>query len=446
MNDLSIQPAAALTRRIADFAGTFTLASAPERVIEHAKLATLDCLGVSILALSQEIGDATLAFARENAASGSCTIWGTGVTVSERDAAFCNGILSHGLDYDDRNHSSTFTLAAGLSTAEKRSLSGERLLEAFIAGREVRNSLDKLFSDRNSGVGPGARGWHSNGILGPIAAVCSAGNALRLDSAQMLAAIGLAAGSCGALTRDGGTMAKPFRTGHAAATGVTCALLAAKGFTADETVLEGRHGLLDALSPVPDAALQALGRDLGVRFQLEGAIKSKPLASCTATHSATEAMLRLRGRHSIDPGAVAAIECDLKPYPLVRQIPRRGFEGRFSMPFCLATALVQGRLSVDDFTDTNVASAEIQAILPLVKHTANTGTLKVILRNGTQLSESLAPPSDFTTREEIVAKFHRCTDAHLSASNAERAVDLVLRLEALPTVRELTKVLRTTSG
>ena len=171
---------------------------------------------------------------------------------SRQDAAFCNGVLSHGLDFDDRNHSSTFTLAASMAITEQYDLPGMRALEAFIVGREVRNSLDKLFSDRNSGVGPGARGWHSNGILGPIAAACSAGNALRLGREQMLAAIGLAAGSCGALTRDGGTMAKPFRTGQAAATGLTCVLLAKSDFSADETISRGSIRLTRCALTAPE--------------------------------------------------------------------------------------------------------------------------------------------------------------------------------------------------
>ena len=73
---------------------------------------------------------------------------------------------------------------------------------------------------------------------------------MRLERKQTLAAIGLAAGACGALTRDGGTMAKPFRCGHAAATGVTSALLAQAGFSSDETVLEGRYGLFEAVGPL----------------------------------------------------------------------------------------------------------------------------------------------------------------------------------------------------
>jgi 2-methylcitrate dehydratase PrpD len=443
MNEMPVKLTVGLTRKLASFASSFTLASAPAVVIANAKLAILDCLGVSVFAVKQEIGAATLAFARDQGCMGPCTVWGTGLTASPRDAALCNGILSHGLDFDDRNHSSTFTLAAGLAVAEQHDLSGARALEAFIVGREVRNTLDKLFSDRNSGVGPGARGWHSNGILGPLAAACSAGNALRLDERQMLHAIGLAAGACGALTRDGGTMAKPFRTGHAAATGLTCVLLARSGFSADETVLEGRYGLLEALSPIPDAAIQSLGKDLGTCFHLEGGIKVKPLASCTATHSATEAMLRLRQKHALDPQEVEQIECDLKPYPLLRQHPERGFEGRFSMPFCLAVTLVRGALAPDDFTDELVNDRTVQGLIHRTRHTPGACELVVTLCDGTRLVEDLAPASNLLTPDEINKKFHQCTDDILSPVSPDAVIGMVERLDTLALVRELTQALRT---
>src|SRR5262249_43031435 len=116
--------------------------------------------------------------------------------------------------------------------------------EGFIVGREVRSAVDGLFSKRSSGIGPGARGWHSNGILGPIAAACSVSKILELNMEQTKVAIGLAAGSCGALTRDGGTMAKPFRVGADAASGITCALLAKEGLNSDDSGLEGRYGFI----------------------------------------------------------------------------------------------------------------------------------------------------------------------------------------------------------
>src|SRR5574341_2118597 len=238
MRDEQNGPAGNLSRRLVEFVVTFELPSAPREVLENAKLAILDCFGVAVLALTQEIGHALLRYAQGNCGPGSCTVWGSGVTANPRDAAFLNGTLAHGLDYDDRGHASTYTLASAIAAAEFSNASGAKTVEAFIVGREVRMCLDALFAQRLKGIGPGARGWHANGILGPIAAACAVSKILELNAQQTLNAFGLAAGSCGALGRDGGTMAKPFRVGHAAGTGLTCALLAREGFTSDEIAVE----------------------------------------------------------------------------------------------------------------------------------------------------------------------------------------------------------------
>ncbi len=432
-----------LTRKLADFTVSFTLESAPKKVLENAKTAILDCLGVSILATSQEVGAALLRFARENASQGPCTLWGASITAGARDAALINGTLAHGLDYDDRNHSSTYSLATSIAVAEPSDLSGAKTLEAFIVGREVRNSLDALFGRRSSGIGPGARGWHSNGILGSIASACAASKALGLSAPQTLAAIGLAAGSCGALTRDGGTMAKPFRTGHAAATGLTCALLAKSGFSSDDTVLEGRYGLLEALGPIPEDILQSLGKDLGSKFNLETELRIKPHSSCSATHNGLEAMLRLVQKHPVKPESVQSIECDLKPYPLVRRTPQRGFEGRFSMAFCLAMALIRGRVNPDDFVNQNVDHPVVQELMRRTSHTPDAQELVVTLKDGARLVEGLQHPSDLHGSDQVTSKFAACVDGILNKRDAEAAREYISRLEQLVSVRQLTRVLGT---
>ena len=442
MTDAIASEVVGLTQRIAEFAATFRLPSAPPRAVQNAKSAILDCLGVSVLATSQEIGTTVLRFAREDAAPGSCTIWGADVTANARDAALINGTLAHGLDFDDRAHSTTYTLAAPMGPAEQRDASGAALLEAFIVGREVRNCLDPLFSHRDSGIGPGAKGWHSNGVLGAIASTCAAGKILGLDGRTMLAAIGLAAGSCGALTRDGGTMAKPYRCGHAASTGLTAALLAKSGMSSDDTVIEGRYGLLDALGPIPDSVMDALAHDLGVKYHLEADIRGKTYASCTASQGGLEAMLRLSARHKIDPESVAAIECDCKPYPLVRERPRRGYEGRFSMPYCLTMALLHQRLDPSDFNDAMLNTPAVQRLMACTTHTAGSPVLVVILKDGTRLTESVERPVSITEWPQFAAKFRACVRGTLDDSQADEIVTMVSTLEQVPSIRQLTLALK----
>ena len=432
-----------LTEKLAAFTVSFKLESAPKRALDNAKTAILDCLGVSVLATSQEIGAALLRFARAHASQGTCTLWGTAVTTSARDAALLNGTLAHGLDYDDRNHSSTYSLSTSVAVAEPADLSGARTLEGFIVGREVRNSLDALFGRRSSGIGPGARGWHSNGILGSIASACAASKLLRLSVPQAQTAIGLAAGSCGALTRDGGTMAKPFRAGHAAGTGLTCALLAQSGFTSDDAVLEGRYGLLEALGPTPEDVLQALATDLGSKFNLETEPRIKPHSSCSATHNGLEAMLRLVEKHPVRAESVQSIECDLKPYPLVRRTPQRGFEGRFSMAFCLALALIYRRVKPDDFVNENVDDPAVQELMRRARHTPEAPELVVTLKDGSRLVEDLQHPSNLHGWDQVASKFHACVDGILQKRAADAARECVACLENLTSVRELTRQLRT---
>ena len=122
-----------LSRKLAEFAQSFELAQAPAAVVNNAKLAILDCLGVSVLATSQEIGNCLSQFAKANVSPGNCSVWGMNIKASVRDAAFLNGTLAHGLDYDDRNHSTTYTLAASFATRPKVSTQpGRQALEAFI--------------------------------------------------------------------------------------------------------------------------------------------------------------------------------------------------------------------------------------------------------------------------------------------------------------------------
>ena len=442
MEQQSNQMLAGLSRKLAEFTVNLSLDKVPQRALDNAKIAILDCFGVAVLAATQEVGEKLVRFAGKNAAPGSCVIWGTSLMSSARDAALLNGTLAHGLDYDDRNHASTYSLAASIAAAESSNDTGAKLLEAFVVGREVRAALDTLFSKRSSGIGPGAKGWHSNGILGPIASACAAGKILGLDVDQALAAIGLAAGSCGALTRDGGTMAKPFRVGQAAATGITCALLARDGFTSDETPLEGRYGLLEALGPIPDDVLISLGTNLGSDFELQRDIRIKPFASCTASHAAVEAMLRLLAKHAISPADVEIIETDLKSYPLVRQKPKRGYEGRFSMPFCLAHTLVYRRLKPDDFTDERLQEPGIPELMNCTRHLPDSSLLTVVLKSGARLTEAITTPRDLKGWGETVAKFKDSTGELLSEDQQRTIIHSIQDLDDLLSIRSLTVSLR----
>jgi 2-methylcitrate dehydratase PrpD len=140
MEQQSNQMLAGLSRKLAEFTVNLSLDKIPQRALDNAKIAILDCFGVAVLAASQEVGEKLVRFAGKNAAPGSCVIWGTSLVSSARDAALLNGTLAHGLDYDDRNHASTYSLAASIAAAESSNVTGSKSLEAFIAQHSIRCS------------------------------------------------------------------------------------------------------------------------------------------------------------------------------------------------------------------------------------------------------------------------------------------------------------------
>ncbi len=442
MDDIRTNTTSGLSHRIADFTVSLNLDQLPQEVPENAKLAILDCLGVSILAVGEEVGRALMRFARESLGSGSCTVWGSEISLNPRDAALVNGTLAHGLDFDDRGHASTYTLASALAAAQACNASGVRTLEAFIVGREVIQALFALFARRSSGIGPGARGWHANGILGPIGAACAASKILALNVPQTLNAIGLATGSCGALTRDGGTMAKPFRSGHAAATGLTCAYLAKDGFTSDGTAIEGQYGLLEALGPLQEDILDALGKGLGSKYNLASGVQLKRFGSCTATHGGVEAMLRILEKKPLKSSEIDSIECDLHPYPLLRIQPERGFEGRFSMAYCLSMTLIDGRLEPENFTDERAQEPQVKKLSQCVHHVPGSESLLVKLKDGTKIVEPVQTPEDLRGREEVLKKFNKGVNKILPEDQRLEVPHLVDHLEEIPSIEPLTEALR----
>lgn len=433
----------ALSQSMAAFSTDFKLGEVPQKVLSNAKLAILDCFGVSILAVTQEAGQSLLRMAKQEQWSGPCSIWGSELSASSRDAAFANGTLAHALDYDDGGHASTYLLAAAMAMAERRDAPGKSLLEAYVVGREVRMALEPVFADRFEGVGPGARGWHANGIFGPIAAACAAGKVLGLDAAHTLHAIGLAAGSCGALGRDGGTLAKPFRAGLAASTGVTSALLAAEGFTGDEQALEGPYGLLSAIGPVNEKILANLGKELGREYDLsKQGVKVKNIAAGARTHAPVEAMLRLIEKAPIAWENVESIECDVHPYPLLRLSPKRGHEGRFSMAYCLAVALLLGRLDATDFSDDLVRDPRVQKLIGAVRHKPGSKTLTLNLKSGEAKTEGIAAASDMREWDVVAKKFIRCVRDSLTEKQQASILDQVGHLEEVTSVRSMSQALR----
>jgi 2-methylcitrate dehydratase PrpD len=224
---------------------------------------------------------------------------------------------------------------------------------------------------------------------------------------------------------------------------VTCALLAAEGFTGDEQSLEGPYGLLSAIGPVNEKILANLGKDLGREYDLsKHGIKVKNIAAGARTHAPVEAMLRLIKKTPIACADVESIECDVHPYPLLRLIPKRGHEGRFSMAYCLGVVLLLGRLDPTDFSDDMVHDPRLQKLVSSVRHKPGSKVLAVNLKNGATKKETIEAASDMRDWDQVANKFIRCVRDSLTDKQQASLLDQVGHLEAVPSVRSMTESLR----
>lgn len=400
---------------LAEFAAGFRLAHAPEAVVDHAKTVILDCLGVGVLANRFEPGRAVARFMSSGTEDGACTIWGSARSTTPRDAAFANAMLVRALEYDEGLHHSAFSLPAPFALAERNAWSGRTLLEAFIVGCEVGHVAAEVF-------GPPSM----NGRAGSIASACAAANAMGLDAEAAGHAIGLTAGVAVAPGGNVGTMARTSGAGHAAATGLTAALLAHSGFTADGFAPER-----------PDAA-DGLGRD----FRLAAPIRCKRYACPSALHPGIEAMLRLRHRTGLKPGDVRAIRGDLHLVQVASDPPLPVTQARFSMAFCLSLALAKGWIAPADFRENAAVDPPIADLMSRVSDDPGSTAITVETVSGEVLSEPIAAARDLTSWPDVVAKFAECTRGVLRMSSVERVCEGVHALEHLTDVRALGADLR----
>jgi 2-methylcitrate dehydratase PrpD len=190
-----------------------------------------------------------------------------------------------------------------------------------------------------------------------------------------------------------------------------------------------------------------LGATLGREFDLEkNKIKVKTYSSAAATHAPVEAMLRLLRKRPLAPADVERIECDLKPFPLLRLSPRRGEEGRFSMAYCLAVSFAHGSLTPEDFTDETLRGPKVMELISKVHHHTDAKSLKIILKSGEELREPILPLTDLREWAEVVEKFHQCTRDKLTQSQRVKAIEAVAHLEKLTSVRSLTEPLQISSS
>ena len=433
-------------------------AAPPAAARAAAARAVLDTIGVTLAGAAEPAARIVQKVVQQDA-GGPCHVLGTAFRSSAGNAALANGTAAHALDYDDMcfvslAHPSAPLVAASLAAGEVAGASGRALLDAYVVGFELEGRLGRAMNPRHY-----QRGWHCTSTLGTIGAAASASRLLGLDAAAAGHALAIAASAASGLKENFGTMVKPLHAGMAARNGVVAALLARAGMTASGAAIDGPQGFLAAMDS-EQPSLEALAADLGARWEIvDTGITVKLYPSCAGTHPTLDALLDLRRCDGFTADEVQAIEIgvdSIVPTILLYDRPSSGLEGKFSMPFCAAAALVRGRVGIDTFdaaTLSDPAILEMQGrvtmrVDPDLDASAPSLTqarVTVRLKDGRVLTASANGARGYPERpasdEELATKFTSCATQTLTASHAAHVLDVLRDIESIADVRMLTDLL-----
>ncbi|HEY1269160.1 MAG TPA: MmgE/PrpD family protein [Candidatus Binatia bacterium] len=441
-----------VTKKIAEFVASARYEAMPPKALENAKAAALDCLGVALAGSRDECAGIAAGIARRERAVEETSVWGQGFRSSALAAAFANGVAAHALDFD---HSFTMMgqptapiLPAIFSLGESLGASGRQIIEAYVAGFETTAKL--VFALRDTAED----GWHAPGILGALGAAAASAKLLRLDPPRIEMALGITASMAGGVVCNFGTMTKPLHVGAGARNGILAAHLAEAGYTANARAIEASVGLCEMFYRMPpdEKPLAELGESYALATE---GIRIKPYPCGGLTHQAIGALLDLRAEHGITAEAVEAIEVDVTQHTFERiafRIPQNGIQGKFSMNYVLARALIDGHVSLDAFTDEAVRDGAVLRLAERVDmkldnklKKSNAGgrpcRVTVRLKNGAMHSRAAehakGGPELPMTADERRAKFTECARRVLDEGAVRRAMEAIEGLETLEDIRPL---------
>lgn len=437
----------ATTRQLAEFASGFPYESLNRDQVFKLKLYFMDWLGSAYAGAREKPVQMVLRVAKSQGGNPQSTLIPDGSKSSALMAALVNGASSHVVEMDDLHresilHPAAAIIPAVLAAAEAEGASGKDFLAALAVGYEVgiRVALAAGTSHYNF--------WHTTGTCGTFGAAAGAGRILKLSPKQMTWALGSAgtqaAGLWAFLVEN--AMSKQLHPGKAAANGLLAALLAREGFTGAESILESDKGFLKATSRDFNEVrcVEGLGREfLFERNSL------KYHASCGHTHSAIDAVLEATEGRSMGPEDVSSVHVRLyqAALDLLGDVePKSPYLAKFCLPFCIATALLFGRVGLEAFSEERLGEERLRLLMGKIRIQPDPALtslfprmwparVEILLADGnTRVGACDYPkgdPENPLTKEEAEDKFRWMTREVLPKGQGENLLKRATNLEEL---------------
>jgi 2-methylcitrate dehydratase PrpD len=458
------------TEKIAQFIVDTGYEHVPRDAVEKVKRTALDCVGAALAGVGEPVSQAITGYVTKLGGPPQVSVFGAGVKVSIPDAALANGSIAHALDYDDCGmkigHPSVMVLPAVLSLGEHLGASGKDTLTAYILGLEVEGKLAlhadfKLMQSRLN-----HQSWY-----GSVGAAAACAKLLRLDVAKTRMALGIAADFACGLSANHGSMVAPMAAGNACRNGVIAALMAQEGITANPDIIEAKNGFYDTLVGPGHYDAERMAEGLGNPFYIESpGIGLKKYPSCYHTHRALDGVFQMLGEHRLSDKDIAEIDVGTSERALrvlAFSEPATPYQAKFSMPHCIAAAVVDHQVTLDTFTsdkmeDRSIVEARKKVHLsfpdiPIWPGLADVGPdtefvgnpVTIRTTNGRSYSARVdiprGDPALPLSDDELLIKYRDCGRGQLSPEDIERSVGLVLRLETLADIGTLMATLSSPS-
>ncbi|MFC1864201.1 MmgE/PrpD family protein [Chloroflexota bacterium] len=454
-----------ITDKISHFIAETVAKDIPQDAAELARLGITDFTGVALVGSKEEQSKIIVNYAQKMGGVPQASIIGAGFKTSPYLAALVNGTVGHSLDYDDMaisliGHPSVFLVPAILAIGESIGSSGQDMLTAYVVGYEITCHIARPILQSHY-----IQGWHSTATFGTLGAAASAAWLLKLNAHQVSEALGIAASLAGGLRQNFGTMTKPLHAGKAAASGIQAALLAQAGFTADTSIIEAPMGFAKVFGHDEEVNWAEVIEKLGKTFLITSAegLSIKPYPSCGFTHCAIDATLYIKEEHKFNATDIAEVELGVTPFDkqiLIHHNPKTGLEGKFSLEYCVALALLSGEVRLKHLTDEAVAETQVKGLMKKMKWVEKypmpvmgtpegfgSKSITVKLKDGRQYCKEVTiakgMPQNPLTPNEFNSKYRDCASNVLSEGDVEKTLFILTNLEKmnLPEVRELIEII-----
>jgi 2-methylcitrate dehydratase PrpD len=435
----------AITRELAAYAREARFAKLPENVKTEAARAFLNWMGCVLGGCRDPAVEIAVATVVEAGGNPHASLIGHGRRADVASAAFVNCLSSTVLSFDD-THLATVThptgpvAAALFAFSEKHAVSGEDFVTALALGIEIECRMSNVL------LLPPARanlGLFITGITGPIGAAAALGRLMQLDEQKMTAAIGLAAAQASGFRGTHGAMSAFMIPAHAARTGVSGAMLAARGFSCMDNILEAPKGFVDVFGSGGDLDRAVDG--LGEHFELF-ANAYKPYPSGIVVQAAIDACLEIA--EQLPEGAsLASVELTVHPLALElcgRREPQTPVEAQISLFHWAAATLVQRCAGLAQLEQNCIDDPAVAAVRTLIEAIADAALARdeaiaeVTLTNGARLRSHVAHARGSSARPmtdaELDAKFDAQAKSVLSSNASNDLLHLCRNVAKLRSV------------